>query len=144
MNNFDLHTDRRRFMKVMAAAAGTPMMGNLMQAAYAAGPYNDYRALVCVFLFGGNDAHNMIIPLDSEYASCAASTGNIAISTTSVIPVSAGVSGRSFGFHPGMPGLANSFNTDAFAPRDSPIGDLQVEIIFGYWMLRRFIAPPHQ
>ena len=82
-------------------------------------------------LFGGGDAHNMIIPLDSEYASCAASTGNLAISTTSVIPVSAGVSGRSFGFHPGIPGLANIFNTDAFAPRDSPIGDLQVEIIFG-------------
>lgn len=26
------------------------------------GASNDYRALVCVFLFGGNDSHNMIIP----------------------------------------------------------------------------------
>ena len=112
MNSFDLHTDRHRFVKVMAAAAGTPMMGNLMQAAYAAGPYNDYRALVCVFLFGGNDAHNMIIPLGSEYAGYASGRGNLAIPAASVIPVSAGVSGRSFGFHPGMPGLANIFNTD--------------------------------
>ena len=47
-------------------------------------------------------------------------------------------------FSPNMPGLANIFKADAFAPRDSPIGDLQVEIIFGCWMLRRFIAPPHQ
>lgn len=27
---------------------------------------NDYRALVCVFLFGGNDSHNMIIPRDGS------------------------------------------------------------------------------
>ena len=112
MNTFDLHKDRRRFMKMMAAAAGAPMMGNLMQAAYAAGPYNDYRALVCVFLFGGSDSHNMIIPLGGEYAGYAAGRGNLAIPLANVIPVNAGVSGRSFGFHPSMPGLANIFNTD--------------------------------
>lgn len=112
MNTFDLHTDRRSFMKMMAAAAGTPMMGNLMQAAYAAGPYNDYRALVCVFLFGGSDAHNMIIPLGSEYAGYSAGRGNLAIPTANVIPVNAGVSGRTFGFHPSMSGLSNIFNTD--------------------------------
>ena len=28
----------------------------------------DYKALVCVFLFGGNDANNMIVPIDSRYA----------------------------------------------------------------------------
>ena len=116
MNTFDLHKDRRRFMKMMAAAAGTPMMGNLMQAAYAAGPYNDYRALVCVFLFGGSDSHNMIIPLNpgvgGEYEKYAAGRGNLAIPAANVIPVSAGISGRTFGFHPSMPGLANIFNTD--------------------------------
>ncbi|MCY7389039.1 MAG: DUF1501 domain-containing protein [Burkholderiales bacterium] len=112
MNTYDLHKDRRRFMKMMAVAAGTPMMGNLMQAAYAAGPYNDYRALVCVFLFGGSDAHNMIIPLGGEYAGYASGRGNLAIPAVNAIPVAAGVSGRSFGFHPSMPGLANIFNTD--------------------------------
>ena len=90
-------------------------------------------------LFGGSDAHNMIIPLGSEYAGYASGRGTLAIPEASVIPVCAGVSGRSFGFHPSMPGLANIFNTDAFAPRDSPFGDLQVEIIFGCWILRRFI-----
>ena len=116
MNTFDLHKDRRRFMKMMAAAAGTPMMGSLMQAAYAAGPYNDYRALVCVFLFGGSDAHNMIIPLNpgvgGEYDKYAAGRGNLAIPAANVVPVTAGVSGRTFGFHPSMSGLANIFNTD--------------------------------
>ena len=30
----------------------------------------DYKALVCIFLFGGNDANNTVIPLDgyAEYA----------------------------------------------------------------------------
>ncbi len=116
MNTFDLHKDRRRFMKMMAAAASTPMVGNLMQAAYAAGPYNDYRALVCVFLFGGNDSHNMIIPLNpgigGEYDKYAIGRGNLAIPSANAIPVNAGISGRSFGFHPSMTGLANIFNAD--------------------------------
>lgn len=33
------------------------------------GPFDDYRALVCVFLFGGNDAWNILVPRsDAEYA----------------------------------------------------------------------------
>ena len=116
MKTFDLHQDRRRFMKMMSAAAATPMMGSLMQAAYAAGPFNDYRALVCVFLFGGNDSQNMIIPLNpgvgGEYEKYAAGRGNLAIPAASAIPVSAGISGRTFGFHPSLPNLANIFNID--------------------------------
>jgi len=29
---------------------------------------DDYRALVCVFLFGGNDGNNMVVPVDARYA----------------------------------------------------------------------------
>ena len=112
MHTFDLHQDRRRFMKMMAVAAGTPMMGSLMQAAYAAGPYTDYRALVCVFLFGGNDSHNMILPLGGEYAGYASGRGNLAIPTGNAIPVNASIAGRSFGFHPSLSSLANIFNAD--------------------------------
>lgn len=116
MKTFNLHQDRRRFMQMMTAAASTPFMGSLMQAAYAAGPYNDYRALVCVFLFGGNDSQNMIIPLTpgtgGEYELYAAGRGNLAIPAANAIPVAAGVSGRSFGFHPRLTGLANIFNVD--------------------------------
>ena len=112
MKTFNLHQDRRRFLKMMSAAAATPMMGNLMQAAYAAGPFNDYRALVCVFLFGGNDSQNMIIPLGGEYAGYATGRGNLAIPQASTLAVNAGVSGRTFGLHPSFTGLARIFNTD--------------------------------
>ena len=27
---------------------------------------SDYKALVCVFLFGGNDSNNMLIPFDTN------------------------------------------------------------------------------
>jgi uncharacterized protein (DUF1501 family) len=112
MKNIDLHVDRRAFIKAMSAAASVPMMGPMMQAAYAAGPFNDYRALVCVFLFGGNDSQNMIIPLGGEHAAYLSARGNLGIPEASAIPVNAGVSGRSFGFHPSLPGLAGIFNTD--------------------------------
>jgi uncharacterized protein (DUF1501 family) len=112
MNVFDLHKDRRAFLKAMSAVAATPMMANMMQAAHAAGPFNDYRAVVCVFLFGGTDSHNMIIPLGSEHAAYAAARGNLTIPVANAIPISAGLSGRSFGMHPSMAGLAGIFNTD--------------------------------
>ena len=36
-------------------------------------PSDDYRALVCVFLFGGNDSNNLIVPMDpAAYAAYAA------------------------------------------------------------------------
>lgn len=112
MKNFDLHLDRRAFVKAMSAAAATPMMGGLMQAAYAAGPFTDYKATICLFLFGGNDSQNMVIPLGSEYAAYAAGRGNLAIPEANALTLNAGVSGRSFGFHPSMVGLQGIFNTD--------------------------------
>ncbi len=112
MKKFDLHLDRRAFVKAMGAAAATPMMGGLMQAAYAAGPFTDYKATICLFLFGGNDSQNMVIPLGAEYAAYAAGRGNLAIPEANALPISAGVSGRSFGLHPAMTGLQGIFNTD--------------------------------
>ena len=124
MQHTDLHKDRRRFMKMMAAAAGTPMMGSLMQAAYAAGPFNDYKALVCVFLFGGNDSQNLVIPLGGEYAAYASGRGNLAIPAANVLPISANVSGRTFGLHPAMTGLAGIFNNDRKLAIASNVGVL--------------------
>lgn len=112
MKKIDLHMDRRGFVKAIATAAAAPMLGSIMQAAHAAGPFSDYRAMVCVFLFGGNDSQNMIIPLGSEYAGYAAGRGNLAIPAANALPLNANISGRSFGLHPSMTGLANIFNTD--------------------------------
>ena len=55
---------RRGFIRVGAAAVGSLALRpfGLLPALAQSGP--DYRALVCVFLFGGNDSNNTVIPMD--------------------------------------------------------------------------------
>ena len=102
---------RRRLLKRAAAiVAATPFAGDLSRLALAAGPFTDYRALVCVFLYGGNDAHNTVVPVDAAYANYQAQRGNLALPTASLIGVgSGGITGRSFGFNGNLPRLAALF-----------------------------------
>lgn len=95
--------DRRRFLRHVAALAATPLAGALSELAYGAGPFNDYRALVCVFLDGGNDAHNLVVPLDARYATYAKNRGPLALpqdafGATTVSDAAQGA----FGLHPRM------------------------------------------
>jgi len=64
---------RRRFIRQAACAAvGTTSVASTIwnlrainnAAAQALGSSTDFRALVCLFLYGGNDANNMIVPTD--------------------------------------------------------------------------------
>jgi uncharacterized protein (DUF1501 family) len=69
---------------------------------------------VWVFLFGGNDSHNMIVPLGaSEYAGYAAARGGPAEANGLALPQGSlhPLSGGAFGLHPAMPGLAGIYNT---------------------------------
>lgn len=65
------NASRRQFLRQATALAGlgaaAPMALNLLAATSAAAQVapSDYRALVCVFLYGGNDCHNTVLPLDS-------------------------------------------------------------------------------
>lgn len=61
---------RRAFLKragaVSALGAGAPLALNLAAAGEAAAfTATDYKAIVCVFLFGGNDHGNTVIPYDT-------------------------------------------------------------------------------
>jgi uncharacterized protein (DUF1501 family) len=75
----------------------------------------DYRALVCVFLNGGNDGNNMFLSLD-QYAQYSASraAAQLAIPQANFLPVSP-VSGGSYGFHPNMPEMQSLFNSGRLA-----------------------------
>ena len=42
---------------------------DLRRIAAAATVPGDYRALVCLFLYGGNDGNNMVVPRGPEHAS---------------------------------------------------------------------------
>ncbi|MCU6434103.1 DUF1501 domain-containing protein [Undibacterium sp. Jales W-56] len=104
--------DRRNFLKLGAfsALAGAGF-GSLM--ARAAG--TDYKAAVCVFLAGGCDSNNLLIPNDdSGYASYLSARQRIAIPRPQLLPVLP-ISGGAYGFHPAMTGLQGLFNQGKLA-----------------------------
>jgi uncharacterized protein (DUF1501 family) len=48
----------------------------------------DYKALVCVFLFGGNDSNNMVIPYDTTgYNGYKSARGGLALAQGSLLPI---------------------------------------------------------
>jgi uncharacterized protein (DUF1501 family) len=71
----------------------------------------DYKALVCIFLFGGNDSNNMVVPLSSGgYASYQQIRSVLALPQAGLLPISPPSAGSPFGFHPSFPELQNLFN----------------------------------
>jgi uncharacterized protein (DUF1501 family) len=73
-----------------------------------------YKALVCVFLNGGNDGNNMFVDLN-QYSSYATSRGvDLAIPQANFLPVSP-ATGGSFGFHPNMTEVQALFNSGKLA-----------------------------
>ena len=83
----------------------------------AGAPQPDYKALVCLFLAGGNDANNLVIPTDAAtYAAYAAGRGALALPQNAVLPITPRTNdGRTWGIHPAMTELRNLFNSGQFA-----------------------------
>jgi uncharacterized protein (DUF1501 family) len=69
----------------------------------------DYKALVCIFMFGGNDSNNMIVPIDAGYTNYQTIRANLALSQSSLLPLQIG-SAANFGLHPNLPDLQGLFN----------------------------------
>jgi uncharacterized protein (DUF1501 family) len=122
---------RRSFMsRAVCTGIGASAMGNairdlrLVNTAMAAqGPVAGYKALVCVFLGGGNDANNWIVPSDNttynEYA--AARGGLLTLPKSSLLSMNVGGSpvadadGHTYGFHPGCSKLQTLFGEGKLA-----------------------------
>ncbi|MBL9206608.1 MAG: DUF1501 domain-containing protein [Opitutaceae bacterium] len=96
-------------LRLMGAAA-SPGSGLPSTGADVAG---DYKALVCLFLNGGNDANNLIVPSDSAgYAAYAAARSNLALPQTGLLPISPKSSdGRSWALHAAVPELQGLFTS---------------------------------
>jgi len=76
-----------------------------------------YKALVCLYLGGGNDSFNMLIPRgDAEYNEYAITRSNLAIPKDEIVPIDVlNGNGKTFGLHPSMPNIANIFNDNHLA-----------------------------
>jgi uncharacterized protein (DUF1501 family) len=89
-----------------------------MNAAVAQTGISDYKALVCIFLAGGNDSNNLIIPIgSSEYASYQTiRTPVLAIPQAAALPISpVNNDGHSYGLHPNCVELQNLFGQGKLA-----------------------------
>ena len=111
--------NRRDFLRTSGAAAlmaATPGLA-YSQVVGGGAPFTDYRALVCVFLFGGNDSYNMLVPnTASEYLAYATARQNLALLQTDLLPISPASSpGPDFGLHPAMGGVQGLFNSGSAA-----------------------------
>ncbi len=130
---------RRAFLQRSAQLAFTgaalPTVLNLAamgDAAAFSAPDGSYKALVCIFLYGGSDYANTVVTYDD--ASHAAYSGirtNIAIpkaslEATRLIPTTA-LPAREYAFHPSMIDLANLFNSGKAAVQLN-VGPLVVPI----------------
>lgn len=95
----------------LASASLMATLGGL-QTAMAASDTSGYKALVCIFLNGGNDAYNWLVPRSaSAYADYAASRRNLALEQASLLPITTLNTGLAqYGLHPACPEIRDLFN----------------------------------
>ena len=109
--------NRRGFIRLGTASVGTLALrpfGLLPGLAQQSAP--DYRALVCVFLFGGNDSNNTIVPMDdATYNSYLSTRGNLALTGTALTAPVTSVSGEPYAFHAKLPEMASLFGSKELA-----------------------------
>jgi uncharacterized protein (DUF1501 family) len=109
--------NRRRLVKALAAGGAAYAFGHVPDTVRAqmsgGGSFTDYKALVCVFLFGGNDSWNMVVPRSPvEYAAYQTSRQSLAIAQEVLLPINPLVSdGAQYGFHPSMEGMQQLFES---------------------------------
>jgi uncharacterized protein (DUF1501 family) len=104
-----------RLMGAVASADSIrPALGNTLTAE--ALP-SDFKALVCLFLAGGNDANNLVVPSDtSGYGAYLNGRGALALPQASLLGISPRTSdGHTYGLHPSMPELQGLFAQGKFA-----------------------------
>jgi len=136
-----MHVNRREFLRksLCAALGGVGLhsaFGNLQLIAAAAASqrrsFTDYKALVCVYLYGGNDSFNTLAPFDATHygiyqgtrQALALAQSDLSANSLSPLAASGGLpgglpsDGASYGMHPAMgavaggnAGLRGLFNT---------------------------------
>lgn len=142
---------RRRLLKLAAAGGLASVFGRLPDAAFAQAVsayarFADYKALVCVFLFGGNDSWNMVVPRSAaEYQVYQHSRQNLAVAQASLLPIAPIVplpDGAQLGLHPSMPEIAALFEQDEVCAIVANVGPLIVPTTLEQYQTRAVPLPP--
>jgi len=146
MHNTD-HTPaglrRRQFLKMLSATASSGLgLGTLASLNAAAQTAPDYKALVCLFMFGGNDGNNLLVPRETAtYNQYAAIRRNLALPRDSLLPISpSNTGGVQYGLHPAMGGLQSLFGRGK-AALVANVGPLAVPPTKAQWNARSVPLP---
>jgi uncharacterized protein (DUF1501 family) len=101
---------RRNFVKACCGGAAFGLASGLGRLPALAQSAPDYKALVAIFLFGGNDGNNLLVPNDDAgYASYARARSALALPRASLLPIQPRSGGRAYGLHPSLPKLRAHF-----------------------------------
>jgi len=113
--------DRRRFLRRTTGLSAAALAGSLdlVSLAAHASVVSDYRALVCVFLFGGVDGNNVLVPLDAggygQYAAVRGASSGVGLTQAELLPITPANVGVPFGLHPSLPELQALFSAGRLA-----------------------------
>src|SRR5450631_1967116 len=116
-------TSRRTFLRNLAAMSSMGLASRLellnVIADANAQQASDYKALVCVFMFGGNDGNNTLIPIDTagyaQYAAARPAASGINLAQSALLPIQPVNVGTPFGLHPSLGGMQSLFNSGKMA-----------------------------
>ena len=109
----DFLRDSLRSVTALGAMSTLAKFGEMN--AYAAGQ-SGYQALVCIFLAGGNDGHNTVIPITTaqqNYSLYQKGRQGLALAQGSLLPIANG--GDTYGLHPSMPEIQSLYNQGKIA-----------------------------
>jgi uncharacterized protein (DUF1501 family) len=106
---------RRNFIRIGAASLGTLALRRFAEIPALAQTGSGYRALVCVFLYGGNDSNNTIVPMDdASYKAYQAARGSLGIPASALTQVQS-AAGAPYGFFSPLAEVAGMFSSKELA-----------------------------
>jgi uncharacterized protein (DUF1501 family) len=143
---------RREFLRTASrlsvAGVATPWAVNLaaIGAAAAQTAPTDYKALVCVFMYGGNDHSNMVVPFDNaSYTLYAQSRTNLTLAQTSLLPLATptnpSMAGRQFSLRTELQPLKTIYDAGKAAVLAN-VGTLVVPTTMAQYRARSVPLPP--
>lgn len=114
----NLENSRRKFLRQLGVASAlgfaSPLSSlakfksmNSIMSSPPPPPFGDYKAIVCIFLHGGNDSFNMLIPNTlTEYDHYYNTRSNLSLLQSDLLPIGSG----DFGLNPALPDVQTMFN----------------------------------
>lgn len=105
-----MNPSRRKLLQGTAALSAQGLVARLAPITWlgasmdASAQSADYKALVCVFLYGGVDGNSLVVPTDNagyaQYAAVRTASSGVALTQAELLPIQPGNSSTPFGLHP--------------------------------------------